>query len=516
MKSNRVKSKAPAATEASTKTKKQSHVHSNNTATGMSTQDKSSHLAGQFSLLPPNEKEEYIKLEAAKVYYKTGVTLDAAIEVVQSRISRVLDDRDILFSCDDSGDFITVGELLDAGDMYNRKAFLDPLFAGSSDDIQNLRFDANSCWFKWEDSNPLLVGKVCPECTKYAYEFRRIKEIEENKKFRFLNTGNLPSNSVNWLIRDYLEAEKVALIFGSPSSFKTFMVLDMGLSIAAGRDWHGHKVDHGAVFYICGEGLSGIDQRISAWTKHHNLSADNFFISSSSVQMLSADCLEEIEVAAKKALSTAAKPKLIIIDTLNRNFGDGDENSTVDMTRFIQGIDRLSRKLRCAIIVLHHSGLNDSTRSRGSSALLGAVDFAYSCKVKNQFNGEKIVTFRSTKTKDHALPEPKTFKPLEIETGKDGVGNPISSLVLVEASASAPSAAKAIKLTTAQQIALDALTAVSTNGDASVDAWRAEAYRNNISAAKKADSKRKAFARALKDLFDKGLVLEVDGLYRLS
>ena len=68
------------------------------------------------------------------------------------------------------------------------------------------------------------------------------------------------------------------------------------------------------------------------------------------------------------------QPALVIIDTLNRNFGAGDENNTADMTRFIIGLDRLKNDLNTAILVVHHTGLGNKERSSGNSALKAALD----------------------------------------------------------------------------------------------------------------------------------------------
>ena len=39
-----------------------------------------------------------------------------------------------------------------------------------------------------------------------------------------------------------------------PAAGKTFLVLDMALSIATGKTFHDHNVAKGTVFYIAGEG----------------------------------------------------------------------------------------------------------------------------------------------------------------------------------------------------------------------------------------------------------------------
>ncbi len=51
----------------------------------------------------------------------------------------------------------------------------------------------------------------------------------------------------------------------------------------------------------------------------------------------------------------------------------GDESSTKDMTAFVAGCDEVRRRLKTAVIAIHHSGVN-SERERGSTVLRAAVD----------------------------------------------------------------------------------------------------------------------------------------------
>ena len=51
------------------------------------------------------------------------------------------------------------------------------------------------------------------------------------------------------------------------------------------------------------------------------------------------------------------RPVLIVIDTSVRNFGPGDENSTVDMNGFIAHVDSYLRApYRCVALIVHHTG----------------------------------------------------------------------------------------------------------------------------------------------------------------
>ena len=98
-------------------------------------------------------------------------------------------------------------------------------------------------------------------------------------------------------------------------------------------------------------------------------------------------------------------PSLIVIDTLARNFGAGDENATKEMNVFINHIDRLLRqKYESCILIVHHSGVSNKDRARGNSALKGALDAEYAV-VKS----EDELSITAKKMKDADEPDPMHF-----------------------------------------------------------------------------------------------------------
>jgi hypothetical protein len=230
-----------------------------------------------------------------------------------------------------------------------------------------------------------------------------------------------------WTVKGFIEAGNLLCFFAPPESLKTFVVLDIGLCVATGKDWHGHKVEAGPVLYICGEGRRGIGRRLQAWERHHKTKCNRFFVSNTSAQLLAPASLAELEAAAQEIAEQHGKPALIIIDTLNRNFGPGDENSTTDMTRFIAALDKLRERLQCAVAVVHHTGLADTGRGRGNSALKGALDFEYQIS-RDQ---DRIVELTCSKCKDHDRPPTIAFKPVVVDLGMvDEDMQPITSLAL--------------------------------------------------------------------------------------
>ena len=165
-----------------------------------------------------------------------------------------------------------------------------------------------------------------------------------------------------WLVSQLLGDGTLAVLYGAAGVGKTFVALDIALSIATGRPlYDGAAVAQWPVVYVAGEGVHGIVRRARAWEFHHGRQAGNFFVVREAVPFL-----DSKEVDAFIEGIESKMPALVIVDTLARCFGDGDENSTPDMNRFIGSMDRIRENLACTVLVVHHSG-HEQDRERGSS-----------------------------------------------------------------------------------------------------------------------------------------------------
>ncbi|GAB6035903.1 hypothetical protein JCM15519_04620 [Fundidesulfovibrio butyratiphilus] len=202
------------------------------------------------------------------------------------------------------------------------------------------------------------------DLAKAAQEWKPSGEqaAAQARAFRFLPLSALLSapRPTRWLIRDHLEAGSLSELFGDSGTMKSFMAIDQGLCIATGMPWHGHAVPNpGAVFYLAGEGFHGLSKRIQAWAVAHGVDPATipFFVSNAPAQLLDADGVADVAGAVAALAEEHGPPKLVIVDTLNRNFGPGDENNSQDMTRFVAALDALKARFGCAILVVNHSGL---------------------------------------------------------------------------------------------------------------------------------------------------------------
>lgn len=318
---------------------------------------------------------------------------------------------------------------------------------------------------------------------------------------RTINAANLfehvlagDDEPLRWHIEGLIPEDGLIPIHGPPKQGKTFVAIDMGASVAEGSAFHGRKVAQGTVFYICGEGFRAIKQRFAAWSEARGVSLESapLFRSRCAVPLLDAESAAMLSDAVAGLAAAHGPPRLIVVDTLNRNFGPGDENSTSDMTRFIAAIDQLRAQWPgCSVIVVHHSGLADTKRARGSSALLGAADAEF--RVESNATGPALFC---TAMKDAAPGPAMQFELVEA-----------SRSVALEYIGEPNSKAAGKPVTPTEQMAFDAFHAAAVDGSANLEAWRAEFYERHGSSVQ--DTKLKAFNRGREGLV-KRQMLETD------
>ena len=304
--------------------------------------------------------------------------------------------------------------------------------------------------------------------------------------------------SLGWTVKDILpETANLSIIYGNYGTYKSFVITDILLSIATGKDWHGKKTRKKNCLYITGEGAAGSAKRFVAWQIAHNTEVTENFVNIPMAARI--DSPEDLENISD--LVAQVEPQIVVFDTLARSML-GDENSTKDMNLIINSLDKLAQSYGCQFILLHHSGKDKSRGARGNSALLGAVDVAIEA-IKSRDNE---VILRCEKMKDA---EPFSDMGFTMEITSTGAitedGEPINSLVprynpLVKK--------KQKPLTGNTKIAFDALVEVAEDGKANKNAWMRQYQEANTG--KSYDANRMAFNRAVQKLENENWI-EVNG-----
>jgi hypothetical protein len=175
------------------------------------------------------------------------------------------------------------------------------------------------------------------------------------------------------LVYGLLDLDSLAVAYGQPGAYKSFLALDLALSVSTGERWHeGRAVTLAeTVLYVAAEGANAFGDRIDAWNEAHGRYTDppGFRVLPEAINLLDRNA-----VAALVEVVARVRPGLVVVDTLARCMVGGDENSVKDMGQAIAALDAIRAATGCCVLVVHHGGKNRDAGARGSSALLGAAD----------------------------------------------------------------------------------------------------------------------------------------------
>ena len=190
-------------------------------------------------------------------------------------------------------------------------------------------------------------------------------------RYRLLNGSDLEQlPPLVWLVKGVLPATGIAGIYGPSGSGKSFLCLDLAISIANGKAWFGRRVNAAPVVYAALEGEAGFKQRVDAWRLHNGqpLPQNLHFM----LQPFKLPVDEDVEAFAK----VLPRGCVVFIDTLNRAAPTSDENNSKDMGTMIEAAKRLQTLTEGLVVLVHHTGKNASAGLRGHSSLIAALDAA--------------------------------------------------------------------------------------------------------------------------------------------
>jgi hypothetical protein len=174
----------------------------------------------------------------------------------------------------------------------------------------------------------------------------------------------------SWVVPGLLPEGANILWLGPSQSFKSFLLLDVMLSVATGRPTFGVQPLQGKVLYGAIEDLSNIGKvRRRAWQAAHEHTADpldNF--RAGRVPLLGWGAEFDDWCAQIKAWVGTETLRLLAIDTAGKTLGALNENAAENVRQFGAMCDALREQFGCTVVAVHHTGKDDGRGARGSSA----------------------------------------------------------------------------------------------------------------------------------------------------
>jgi AAA domain-containing protein len=235
------------------------------------------------------------------------------------------------------------------------------------------------------------------------------------------------------ILQGVLGAGEFSLFVAKPGMGKSVLVGDIGCHIAAGIEWHGRKVKQGLVVFFAAERKKLTERRVAAWRKKHGVSGIPFVVVGGKLDLTTGLIDAKALANTIKTLEEKSGQKcvLIILDTVTRTFGPGDQHQSRDMQRYVQSVDELNRATSAHIAAIHHSPWNDD-RGKGAIDLDGAIDVSFVVNVKGTGPG-KVFTLTCTGANDGEEGVVTSFQLESVALGTDADGKVTTAPVVVQA-----------------------------------------------------------------------------------
>ncbi len=134
----------------------------------------------------------------------------------------------------------------------------------------------------------------------------------------YTRTGWSKLPGPKWQITSRFSVGDFVGLYGPSGHGKTFVALDMSLSISQGVPWQGHPTKQGAVIYVAAEGGPGVLRRVNAWCEQHKLDVSNAFFLLRAVQFRYSEDMRDLAACIDKHTAEHEIPPTLIVSVTKR------------------------------------------------------------------------------------------------------------------------------------------------------------------------------------------------------
>src|SRR5271166_2876794 len=191
-----------------------------------------------------------------------------------------------------------------------------------------------------------------------------------------VRVAELPSDEIaeRWLVEQLWCAHSVGVIGGAPKSAKTWLGLDMALSVATGTPCLGKYTvpEPGPVLiYLAEDALPAVRERIEGMARYRGLDLDQVEIHVITAPVLRLD--QDRDRTRLWETVRRLRPRLLVLDPLVRLHGI-DENHAGDVAELLGYFRSLQRQLGLSVLLVHHTRKNAPDGVAAGQGLRGSGD----------------------------------------------------------------------------------------------------------------------------------------------
>jgi hypothetical protein len=162
-----------------------------------------------------------------------------------------------------------------------------------------------------------------------------------------------------WLLGGILQENTTAILVADSGAGKTWLAWDWSLCIMTGMAWLGRSVKQGHVFYLAGEGIGDVKNRVKGWLdiKHIDYACVRPYLHfDPKVPQLLKDGDVDVLIARMRAtLPDDEQPRLIVLDTISTALDGGDINEHKDMSAVLRAANRIKNATGATVLMLTHT-----------------------------------------------------------------------------------------------------------------------------------------------------------------
>jgi hypothetical protein len=218
-----------------------------------------------------------------------------------------------------------------------------------------------------------------------------------------------------WLIRSFWAREAVGIIGGQPKSCKSWLGLDMAVSVASGTaclDRFPVEAKGNVLIYLAEDALPAVRSRVHAICLHRNLNIQDlplFAITSPCLRLDLAGDQGRLHQTLQRV-----QPRLLLLDPLIR-LHRLDENSSADISKLLGYLREIQRIHHCALVLVHHASKRQCAQP--GQALRGSSDL-HAFGDANAYLARRH--HRLVLTLEHRASQPPDPIELELSSRSDG------------------------------------------------------------------------------------------------
>jgi hypothetical protein len=355
-----------------------------------------------------------------------------------------------------------------------------------------------------------------------SYDQLRVRHLGLGAKLRVLSLADVLNRPPRaYLLPGLIAPQEMSVWWGAPKCGKSFLMLRFAFGLALGRGMWGKEPERPIrVLYGAAEGEGGLGARVAALRDELGDPGDALAFIAQRIQLGGeGEHLNDFIAAAKDH-----RADLVIVDTLARTFGEGDEDRAQDMGSFIGAMDRIREEAAAHVAIVHHGAKDPNARTpRGSGALIGAADLVVRVK-KGEEGGPSLAVVEHAKDDEDGTELPFRLRIVEVEQpGRE----PRKTCIAEEADGS-PAGTKRPKLrgqTARAMSLLNDLIAASGDilpsgpmspSDSSIrcvgwEDWKEHCRKSSLSGDGGNEAEKKAFQRSAKQLLEGRFIATAEG-----